>query len=67
MSTPLSTPVLVPEPAWGRDVDHEVARAARAAAVAAGQPSYRVSKVGKAGDATFWINNASGRRAWFHW
>ena len=59
MSTPLSTPVLVPEPAWGRDVDHEVARAARAAAVAAGQPSYRVPKVGKAGDATFWINNAS--------
>ena len=38
----MSLVVVEPEPAWGRDVDHVEAHKARAAAVAAGQPSYTV-------------------------
>ena len=38
----MSLVVVEPEPAWGRDVDHVEAHEARAAAVAAGQPSYTV-------------------------
>ena len=41
----MSTVALASELAWGREVDHEVASTARAAAVAAGQPSYDVKKV----------------------
>ena len=50
--------VVEPEPAWGRDVDHEEAHEARAEAVAAGQPSYTVrSSSGRAGK-TFWVCTA---------
>ena len=54
----MCTVVVEPEPAWGRDVDHEEAHKARAAAVAAGQPSYTVrSSSGRAGK-TFWVCTA---------
>ena len=54
----MSTVVVEPEPAWGRDVDHEEARKARAAAVAAGQPSYTVPKLHGNDSKTYWINEA---------
>ena len=47
-----------PEPAWGRDVDHEEAHTARAAAVAAGQPSYTVRSSSSRGVKTFWVCTA---------
>ena len=47
-----------PEPAWGRDVDHEEAHKARAAAVAAGQPSYTVRSSSGKGVRTYWVCTA---------
>ena len=50
--------VVEPEPAWGRDVDHEEAHKARAAAVAAGQPSYTVRSSSGRGVRTYWVCTA---------
>ena len=54
----MSLVVVEPEPAWGRDVDHEEAHKARAAAVAAGQPSYTVRSSSGRGAKTSWVCTA---------
>ena len=54
----MSLVVVEPEPAWGRDVDHEEAHKARAAAVAAGQPSYTVRSSSGRGVKTYWVCTA---------